>query len=495
MQSSPRVAVLLTFSFLFPLYGDKLPKYEITSDTQAALDRISSHSLRGGLSFLSSDLLEGRGTPSHGLEVAAEYIASEFRRAGLEPPVNGDYFQFADMLVKRPDLDGFTMEFTHGKHNIKVTTNDDISVETSAAVDLKETPLFRLAASDSIKPEDLNGKVVVSQLGVAGSGRAILTKAHPALVILVGRKSPGNRPADTISDPTEKPATPKTSRVIVFSPELFDFVGGLKTGLNDAAASIHIAAPVEQHTRLRNVIGLLPGSDPALKDTYVVVSAHYDHLGMKTSGSGDRVYNGANDDGSGTISVVEIAHALSAMKKHPGRSIVFMTFFGEEEGLIGSQYYVRHPVFPLEKTVADINLEQVGRTDSTKGKQIGTVGPTGYGYSTVVDYFRTAGAQTGVKVYDSEPESDRFFADSDNLPFAEAGVPAHSFCVAFEFPDYHAVGDEWPKIDYDNMAKVDRMFTLGIIMLADSSTAPHWRLDNPKAKRFAKPAPAPSPTK
>ncbi len=206
---------------------------------------------------------------------------------------------------------------------------------------------------------------------------------------------------------------------------------------------------------------------------------------MKPAGEGDRIYNGANDDGSGTVSVIELANALAGLRKHPARSIVFMTFFGEEEGLIGSKYYVHHPVFPLANTVADINLEQVGRTDSSKGKQMATIGPTGYGYSTVIADFRKAGDLTGVKVYDPGADSDRFFAQSDNLGFAEAGIPAHSFCVAFLFPDYHAVGDEWQKIDYDNMAKVDRTFALGLVLLGDDPDPPHWNTSNPKAKRFA----------
>jgi len=484
MQSPLFAAILVLSCFLFPVRAAKLPKYEVTPDVQAALDRISPNSLRGDLSFLASDLLEGRGTPSRGLEIAAEYIASEFRRAGLEPAVNGDYFQAAGMIVKRPDLTGFTMEFSRGKRTMTISP-EEVTIETSVAVDLKSAPLFKLAAGDSPQPETLDGKVVLVQLRDARAVRALLSKAHPALIILVGRTSPGNRPAESLTDPTQ-PATPRPSRVIVFSPKMADFAGDLKAGGNDATASIYLAAPLEQHTTLRNVIGVLPGSDPALKDTYVLVTAHYDHLGMKAGGDGDRIYNGADDDGSGTVSVIEIANALAAMKKHPGRSIVFMTFFGEEEGLIGSEYYVHHPVFPLSKTVADVNLEQVGRTDSSRGKQIANAAPTGYSYSTMIDDFRAAGEQTGVKVYNAEADSDRYFVDSDNLPFAEAGIPAHSFCVAFEFPDYHAAGDEWQKVDYDNMAKVDRMLTLGIVMLADDAAPPHWNLDNPKARRFAK---------
>src|SRR6185295_12174145 len=135
-------------------------------------------------------------------------------------------------------------------------------------------------------------------------------------------------------------------------------------------ATLKLPAPVEKPVKVRNVIGLLRGSDPVLKDTYVLVTAHYDHLGMQAGNSGDNIFNGANDDGSGTVSVIELAAALTTLKERPKRSLIFMTFFGEEKGLRGSRYYGRHPVFPIEQTVADMNLEQVGRTDSDEGPQV-----------------------------------------------------------------------------------------------------------------------------
>jgi Zn-dependent M28 family amino/carboxypeptidase len=222
------------------------------------------------------------------------------------------------------------------------------------------------------------------------------------------------------------------------------------------------------------VLGVLRGSDPVLKDTYLFVTAHYDHIGMKTEGDGDRIYNGANDDGSGTVSVIEIASALASMEHRPKRSIVFMTVFGEEKGLIGSMYYGNHPIFTLAKTVADINLEQLGRTDDLAGPQVASASITGLSYSDVGKILKAAGEKTGIKIREDEKKSDEFFARSDNLAFAEKGVPAHTVGVAFEFPDYHAVGDEWPKVDYDNMAKVDRMLTTAVLMVANSADAPKW---------------------
>ena len=164
--------------------------------------------------------------------------------------------------------------------------------------------------------------------------------------------------------------------------------------------------------KLRNVIGVVRGSDPHLQDTYVIVTAHYDHLGMKPPGEGDLIYNGANDDGSGTVSVIELASAIASMHPHPRRSIVFMTLFGEEEDLLGSQYYARHPVFPLNRTVADVNLEQIGRTDDSEGPQVKSATFTGFTYSDLPALFVEAGKATGVKVYDRNTGNDPFFGRS-----------------------------------------------------------------------------------
>ena len=227
---------------------------------------------------------------------------------------------------------------------------------------------------------------------------------------------------------------------------------------------------------MRNVIAILPGSDPQLKDTCVILSAHYDHLGMKpASAPGDRIYNGANDNGSGTVSVIEIASALAKLKIHPRRSIVFITFCGEEEGLLGSAYYSRHPIFPLAKTVANLNLEQLGRTDAKDGRQVGTLSLTGENYSDITSYIEAAGQATGVKIRHTGANSELFFSASDNYPLAKAGVPSETLVVAFEYPDYHAVGDEWNKIDYENMAHIDRAVAAATLLLADSVTPPHWK--------------------
>jgi Zn-dependent M28 family amino/carboxypeptidase len=256
-------------------------------------------------------------------------------------------------------------------------------------------------------------------------------------------------------------------------------------------ASLEITAPADRTVTLKNVIGILEGSEPQLKDTCVLITAHYDHIGTTETGASlatspgtetDKIYNGADDDGSGTVSVIEIARALSGL--HPKRSIVFMTFFGEERGGLGSKYYADHAAFPLPQTIADLNLEQVGRTDASTGPQIKTLSVTGYDYSEVTGYLERAGTETDVKVYKDQAASDAYFERSDNVFLAQKGVPAHSITTAFEFPDYHAVGDEWQKIDYDNMAAVDKTIALALWNIAESTSPPQWNTENEKAAKF-----------
>ena len=194
------------------------------------------------------------------------------------------------------------------------------------------------------------------------------------------------------------------------------------------------------------------------------------------------IFNGANDDGSGTVSVIELATALARLE--PRRSIIFMCVFGEERGLLGSRYYGRHPIFPIEHTVADVNLEQIGRTDSTEGPQIRNASMTGIDYSDVGAIFTRAGELTGIELYKHATNSDAYFSRSDNRALADLGVPAHTICVAYDYADYHGAGDHADKIDYENMAAVNRMIAVGILMIAQSDAEPRWNPDEPKAKRY-----------
>lgn len=233
----------------------------------------------------------------------------------------------------------------------------------------------------------------------------------------------------------------------------------------------------------RNVIGWVEGSDPELRKEYVLVSAHYDHLGTR-QGEGDVIFNGANDNASGVAGIIEVARVLAVGAK-PKRSIVFVALFGEERGMFGSRHYVANPPFPLRDTVAVLNLEQIGRTDGAEGPEIKRVALTGFDYSTIGEVVKAAGAVRGVEAYKHPRNSDAYFLRSDNASFARVGIPAHTLCTAFSFPDYHGVDDEADRLDYANMALICEVIADAVLQLASSSETPRWNESVPAAQPYA----------
>jgi hypothetical protein len=508
MHRSIRLGMtLLLAAATGPAHGDEPAAARppgLSPELRASLDRITADSLRGHLSFLASDRLEGRGTPSKGLDLAAEYIAAQFRRAGLEPIGDDGYFQTADWRYLAPDPESVSCRWEWKGQTIRID-DEHISASLDAALDIAPTPAIKVVASDAealkaLKPEQVKGKVVLtvvpnpyradrSRLREMNRARLAfldrMDELKPALVVDIDRDTRGvlGLRRDVAG---RRPGRSRSSvpRVTLHSPALAEAFDAMPAGPVAGELTMRIGKPRERTAKVRNVIGLLRGSDPALKETYVMLTAHYDHLGIgPPNAAGDAIFNGANDDGSGTASVIEIASALAALNPRPKRSLVFMTFYGEEHGLVGSRYYVEHPVLPLEKTVADINLEQVGRTDDSEGPRVSAAAVTGFDYSDIGPLLRQAGAASGVDVVKHPTNSDAYFQASDNGAFAAAGIPAHTISVAYMFPDYHGVDDEWEKVDYANMAKVDRMAALGLILIADGS-APAWNEKNPRAAGF-----------
>jgi hypothetical protein len=434
---------------------------------------ISAQSLKGHLSFLASDLLEGRGTPSRGQDIAAEYIAMQFRRAGLEPAGDEGYFQTSEWPYAQRDMSQFVFTVQAGGKTIVVPVNA-LDVRVREAVNLNSLPLVHMEWDAAMADAShADGQILVlalpKDMHKAYGDLTGKYKGKPAVLVLLnpnGRHASGSGNSWVVQEGGPRHPLDAARTLVVYDPAV---VQALSTG--GAVATLNVPAPTTSKVKLRNVVGVLRGSDPQLKNTYVMVTSHYDHLGIR---NGD-IYNGANDDGSGTVSVIEIASALAAQKDRPKRSMVFMTFFGEELGLLGSRYYGKHPLFPFKDTVADLNLEQVGRTDDSEAPNVRAVNVTGFDFSTVTDALVKAGQQVGVRVWKHEKNSDPYFAQSDNQSLADAGVPAHTLSVAYEYPDYHGKDDKWQKIDYDNMAKVDRVVALALRNIANDRVAPTWK--------------------
>jgi Zn-dependent M28 family amino/carboxypeptidase len=217
-----------------------------------------------------------------------------------------------------------------------------------------------------------------------------------------------------------------------------------------------------------NVLGVIRGSDPALKNEYVLVDAHYDHLGIGRPVNGDSIYNGADDDASGVTAVLEIARQVHNGPK-PKRTVVFAAMIGEEVGLLGTNWYIAHPAIPLTQMAANLEIEMIGRPDSLAGG-VGKAWLTGYERSTMGDEL----AANGIPIVPDKRPDEHFFERSDNIAFAMRGIPAHTLSSFNLHADYHRPSDEISKVDFVHMAGVINAGARAVRLLTDGPK-PEWK--------------------
>jgi hypothetical protein len=227
------------------------------------------------------------------------------------------------------------------------------------------------------------------------------------------------------------------------------------------------ALPETNRLRAANVVGVLPGTDPVLRDEIVLVTAHYDHIGIGRAVDGDSINNGADDDASGVIAVIELAKAMRNGPR-PKRTIVFMAITGEEVGGFGTRWYIAHPVRPLEKTVVDLNIEMIAHVDSLAGG-FGKAWLTGYERSTMGDLL----ADNGIPLVPDPRPTQNFFNRSDNAAFARIGIPAHSLSSYNLISPYHHPKDESSIIDAPHMTEVIGATARALRLLTDGAR-PEW---------------------
>ncbi|MCB2378768.1 M28 family peptidase [Hymenobacter sp. BT635] len=473
---------------------------------------ITQADLREHLTILASDAYEGRETGEKGQKMAADYLAKRFKDLGLTGPVqNSD----------NPYLQHFTMERSTwtGEAALKVGGSNygwltDFYAYGSSPFQ-NETTIQPVFAGYGIEQEgysdyaglDVKGKDIIVLLGepLNAAGKPLLGKegqgskwgmdfrAKAAKAAEKGARSvffvetaPGSsftkaaaRMAPYISRPTVSFLDNKEAARSAFfvSPAVaYKMLGTTAAGLgkyqsavNKAGkpvaglfkpAKVTIKAPKkkEQFTT-ENVLGFLEGTDK--KEEILVVSAHYDHIGVING----QVHNGADDDGSGTVSVLEMAQAFTKAKAEghgPRRSMLFLTVTGEEKGLLGSEYYTDHPVFPLESTIADLNIDMVGRTDKDhegKADYVYVIGSDKLSSElhAINEAANKKYTQIDLDYRFNDPEDpNRFYYRSDHYNFAKHKIP-----VAFFFngvhDDYHGAGDEVEKIEFPKMEKRARL--------------------------------------
>jgi Zn-dependent M28 family amino/carboxypeptidase len=238
--------------------------------------------------------------------------------------------------------------------------------------------------------------------------------------------------------------------------------------------AFQLAAPsrVLDDSRPPNVVGVLRGSDPELRDTYVVLSAHMDHVGVgRPDATGDSIYNGADDDASGTSVLLEVAQAMATLERPPRRSVLFLAVSGEEKGLLGSRWFADHPTVPLDAMVANINIDMVGRNSPD------SIVVIGQDYSSLGPMLRQVAEhhddELGLTVAEDLWPEERFFFRSDHFNFARKEIPA-LFFFSGTHEDYHAPSDEVDAIDTAKTARVARLVFYLTYQVAQDTDVPKW---------------------
>ncbi|AGA77021.1 M28 family peptidase [Echinicola vietnamensis] len=452
--------------------------WQATAQGQSLADQyastISDADLEEYLSYLASDELEGRETGEKGQKLAAEYLTAFYQDLGLEGPVNGKYTQpFSLASVSYGDID-----LKVGKQ--KLVNNEDFVFIGDGDVKREKSELvfLGLANEENLEKVDVKDKFVglwaigqragglMDQIWEAGAkGIIVVTmEGQSNFDRLANRyKSLSGKGRLGFDKPTEqKPVFLVSSDKMA---SLFEkSVEELKEAAKDDPASVpsqKVRFKIEKNKEMvgtENVMGYLEGTDK--KEEVLVISSHYDHIGINSKGE---INNGADDDGSGTVSVMEIAQAFASAAKEghrPRRSVLFLNVTGEEKGLLGSQYYTENPIFPLENTVNNLNIDMVGRIDyeyqeANNQDYVYVIGSEMLAsqLKTIIEYNNITHTDLILDYrYDAEDDPNRFYYRSDHYNFAKHNIP-----VAFFFngvhDDYHQPTDTVDKIEFDLMEK------------------------------------------
>lgn len=437
---------------------------------------ITPADLKQQLFIVAGPEMEGRRTATEGQRKAAAYIESQFKTLGLQPG-NGNSYQLY-YNVYQDSLTGAELEVNG--HSYQQDKDFNASVNNiQATMRFSEVVFVGSGSLDSLKKANLAGRAVMIIGGLPQGFRfqgggiygSLISKGVAAIISVAGNYPRSDASVRTGFETTSLFRRNITPQQFTVSEEIAKSILGddydnvkantalIKTYPADILLNVQKTTVTKQSS---DVIGVLPGTD--LKDEYLVISAHYDHLGMRNGA----IYYGADDDGSGTVSVLEIAQAFAKAKaegKGPRRSIIFLANSGEEEGLWGSDYYTSHPTFPLEKTTANLNIDMIGRTDSSRktGDSLNYVYVVGD--DKISSDLRTISEGVNKKYvkmeldykFNDPHDRNRIYFRSDHYNFAKRGVPIIFYYDGMLGADYHRPTDTPDKINYDLLAKRARL--------------------------------------
>jgi aminopeptidase YwaD len=438
-------------------------------------DAILESNIRAELGFLASDAMQGRGSGTNYERVAAEYIGSMFRQFGLEPGGDADGTG-AKSFVQTVNL--ATQRFS-GPPTLTISAGDQ-SKSWQFGRDFLASSVRSAKSTGNLKLVEIDGMptkgafVVLKSVDADQQKRQeFLRKARAASaagVIMIEtdetkktRESGSPRLPSLGARFTGEVRSENTFVTINLSVAAFNQIVSIPEG-----AKVEFGGPTEtsQGSSTWNAVGFLRGSGPRANEA-IMLSAHLDHLGVNESATGDKIFNGADDDASGCVAVLELARALAAGRR-PRRTVYFVCFGSEERGGYGARYFVDHSPVPLDHIVADITFEMLGRPDAKVPAN--TLWLTGFERSNLGSALARRGA---LLVADPHPE-ENFFQRSDNYTLALRGVVAHTVSSFGLHSDYHRPSDELSKIDFPFMTRSIKSLILPIRWLANSTFKPSW---------------------
>jgi hypothetical protein len=504
---------------------------KISSKERKMAEAITAAQISNYLYFVASDAMGGRDTPSQGLDITAEFLKMNLDRWGFKPAGdNGTFFQKIALMRESINADKMKLEiggtqYKFGDDYFRLSGSGTATGQLVFGVD---GWMVKSKGVDSFAGVDVKGKIVIISSSGFSQGTLTPRPANVSADDLKGEK--GVDWADAITHATKEGAvgvilvappqlqnnwaqvrnflsrgslfpeklrenagTAPTIPTLLVSQSLGEAIFAGETANKTSTSafalnkSVSFAAEGKKDTVwTQNVVAVWEGSDPTLKAEMVAIGAHYDHVGTNQNAPGeDKIWNGADDDGSGTVAVLSIAEALAKAKTRPKRSILFVWHAGEEKGLWGADYFNHFPTVDIKKVIAQLNIDMIGRS-----KKAGDTNPKNKDLSGENTIYvigaemmsSTLGAITKgtndayLKMtydyrYDDPKDTNQFFFRSDHFHYAVNGIP-----IAFWFDgvheDYHQPGDSPDKIDYAKMEKVTRTIFLTMLELADLKTRP-----------------------
>jgi hypothetical protein len=467
------IIVIFSLSLCIPLWAQNI------------VDEISKtvlqHEASAHLSFLAADEMRGRDAGSNELDIAANYIRTQFRLNNIKAlPGTEDYFQPVGLVKYLPPLEGSA---SIGKDSF--TLNDNLLVlggnttewagefvyvgygagEDLAKKDIKGKMVLALAGSKD--SENINKVFTISRekysqakkLGAAGLVEilAIPQVPWPALVKAFNATKWSLREGESIPFIWVKPRS----------------VGSLSLNDEKIKGKLSVKTPAAQNFQGKNVAGLVEGTDPVLKNEYIILTAHYDHVGVtKEENKQDSIFNGARDNATGTTALIETAKFLSRFP--PKRSVILMAVTCEEKGLLGSSWYVKHPIVPLENTVLNFNCDGVGYNDKSRVTSISL------GRTNMDDLLGQAAKAFNLELGGDPDPKEGFYERSDQVSFAREGVPAIKLQPGLArmdediFKYYHKAADEFASLDMEYLTKFYRTFAYAVYLVSNVDRRPAW---------------------